>query len=337
MNLDLTPELRAFREEVRAFIRAELPADIKEKVKKGLHLGMMLEDKQLAPEPVVEQASPEEVIAWAVRHYFPKLTMATAFGPEGCVILSILAKIEPRVYVFNLDTGYQFKETLELRDRIAERYGIAVDLQQPDVSVEDYERQNSGPVYLRDPDKSGYQPWVKRMRYDAVKRGADLDVPQHRLGFGKGAPGHALAGLGGFEFGPCQGLLFKEGAGALEIAVRLFKARLRLFQASFDFLGIEAGHEVTAFSLGPPDPSTVGNPNYTIRGKTIRIRGLEKFFLTRKLGKMTARPSRTKPTAEKVVPRSMPTILPIVHLPRLTLPTSRRTAVRAPRQGFKKN
>jgi phosphoadenosine phosphosulfate reductase len=47
--------------------------------------------------------------------------MATAFGPEGCVILSILAKTEPRVYVFNLDTGYQFKETLELRDRIGAR------------------------------------------------------------------------------------------------------------------------------------------------------------------------------------------------------------------------
>ncbi len=39
MNLDLTPELRAFRDEVRAFIRAELPADIKEKVQKGLHVG----------------------------------------------------------------------------------------------------------------------------------------------------------------------------------------------------------------------------------------------------------------------------------------------------------
>ena len=39
MNLVLTPELRAFREEVRAFIRAELPADIKDKVQKGLHLG----------------------------------------------------------------------------------------------------------------------------------------------------------------------------------------------------------------------------------------------------------------------------------------------------------
>ncbi len=39
MNLDLSPELRAFRDEVRAFVRAELPADIREKVQKGLHLG----------------------------------------------------------------------------------------------------------------------------------------------------------------------------------------------------------------------------------------------------------------------------------------------------------
>jgi alkylation response protein AidB-like acyl-CoA dehydrogenase len=38
MNLELSPELRAFRDEVRAFIRAELPADIKDKVQKGLHL-----------------------------------------------------------------------------------------------------------------------------------------------------------------------------------------------------------------------------------------------------------------------------------------------------------
>ncbi len=38
MNLDLSPELRAFRDEVRAFIKAELPADIRDKVRKGLQL-----------------------------------------------------------------------------------------------------------------------------------------------------------------------------------------------------------------------------------------------------------------------------------------------------------
>ena len=39
MNLDLSPDLRSFRDEVRAFIRTELPADIKNKAQHGTHLG----------------------------------------------------------------------------------------------------------------------------------------------------------------------------------------------------------------------------------------------------------------------------------------------------------
>ncbi len=69
----------------------------------------------------LESATPEEIVRWAVATYFPKLTMATAFGPEGCVIIYFLSRIEPRAHVFNLDTGYQFKETLALRDEIARR------------------------------------------------------------------------------------------------------------------------------------------------------------------------------------------------------------------------
>ncbi|MFZ1934238.1 MAG: phosphoadenylyl-sulfate reductase [Thermoguttaceae bacterium] len=101
----------------------------------------------------LEGAAPEEILAWAVDHYFPRFTMATGLGPEGCLIISMLAKIEPRVYVFNLDTGYQFPETLELRDRIADRYGIVVDLQQPALSVEEYEAAHGGPVYRTNPDQ----------------------------------------------------------------------------------------------------------------------------------------------------------------------------------------
>ena len=95
---------------------------------------------------MLEGAAPEEILAWAVDRYFPRFTMATGLGPEGCLIISMLAKIEPRVYVFNLDTGYQFPETLELRDRIAEKYGIVVDLQRPELSVEEYEAPSRRPA-----------------------------------------------------------------------------------------------------------------------------------------------------------------------------------------------
>ena len=125
-------------------------------------------------------AHPREILSWAVGAFYPKLTMATAFGPEGCAIIHMLAEIEPRVRVFNLDTGYQFAETLKLRDRIAERYGIEVELIRPDTTVAQYEGQHGGPLYISNPDQcchdrkivplrravQGYEAWISSIRAD---------------------------------------------------------------------------------------------------------------------------------------------------------------------------
>jgi len=116
----------------------------------------------------LETASPQEIIAWAVEKYFPKLTMATAFGPEGCAIIHMLSEIEPRVYLFNLDTGYQFKETLELRDRIAQRYGMVVELKQPSTTVAEYEAMHGGPVYKTNPDQCCAERKIKVLKQAAV-------------------------------------------------------------------------------------------------------------------------------------------------------------------------
>jgi len=146
----------------------------------------------------LEDATAEEIIRWAVDHYFPKLTMATAFGPEGCVIISILAKIEPRVYVFNLETGYQFPETLQLRDRLAERYGIVVDFQRPELSVEEYEKLHGGPLYRTNPDQccrdrkiavarrvvKGYAAWMCGVRRDQSSTRAQTPIVGWDFKFG---------------------------------------------------------------------------------------------------------------------------------------------------------
>lgn len=116
----------------------------------------------------LEAASPSEIIAWAVERFFPQLTMATAFGPEGCLILHWLAQIEPRTPVFNLDTGYQFQETLELRDRIAARYGIVVELKQPELTVAEYEAKHGGPVYKTNPDQCCFERKIKVLQQAAV-------------------------------------------------------------------------------------------------------------------------------------------------------------------------
>src|SRR6476661_1778474 len=117
----------------------------------------------------LDARSPQEVLTWAVRRFHPKLMMATAFGPEGCCILHMLSEIEPGVHVINLDTGYQFAETLELRERIRERYGIAVELVRPDLTVAEYEREHGGPLYVHRPDQCCYDRKVLPLRR-AVER-----------------------------------------------------------------------------------------------------------------------------------------------------------------------
>lgn len=112
----------------------------------------------------LEGAAPEAILSWAVETYFPRFAMATGLGPEGCVIISMLAKIEPRVYIFNLDTGYQFPETLRLRERMMERYPVTIELLRPVLSRWQYERLHGGPLYHLDPDRCCHDRKVAVLR-----------------------------------------------------------------------------------------------------------------------------------------------------------------------------
>jgi len=100
-----------------------------------------------------EAATPEEILGWAIERFGDKFTMATAFGPEGMTILEMLSKISPKTWVFNLDTGYQFAETLALRDRVADLYGIEVELLKPELTVSEYEKLHGGPLYVINPNQ----------------------------------------------------------------------------------------------------------------------------------------------------------------------------------------
>ena len=110
----------------------------------------------IAANELLGNSSPQEILRWAVKHYHPKLLMATAFGAEGCCIIHMLSEIEPGVSFINLDTGYQFVETLALRERIKDRYGIEVELIRPEATVGEYETEHGGPLYDLRPDQCCY-------------------------------------------------------------------------------------------------------------------------------------------------------------------------------------
>lgn len=109
----------------------------------------------------LETAAPQEILRWTVERFAPRFTMATAFGPEGMVLIHMLAEIAPQTPIFNLDTGYQFDETLELREEIKRRYGIEVELKKPDTTVEQYEQIHGGPLYRTKPDQCCFDRKVR--------------------------------------------------------------------------------------------------------------------------------------------------------------------------------
>ncbi len=137
-------------------------------------------------------ASAEKILRWAVERFGNKLTMATAFGAEGCCLIHLLAKINPRVRIFNLDTGYQFPETLEVRERIKERYGIEVEMIRPEMTVTEYEAEHGGPLYRIRPDQcchdrklqplrraiAGYSAWISAIRRDQTLHRSAAGVVQ---------------------------------------------------------------------------------------------------------------------------------------------------------------
>jgi phosphoadenosine phosphosulfate reductase len=136
--------------------------------------------------------TPQTILRWAVDTFHPRLTMATAFGAEGCCIIHMLAEIQPKVRIFNLETGYQFPETLELRERIKDRYGIEVEYVCPELTVREYEEEHGGPLYTIRPDQCcydrkvlplrravvGYDAWISSIRADQTKDRAQAVVVQ---------------------------------------------------------------------------------------------------------------------------------------------------------------
>jgi phosphoadenosine phosphosulfate reductase len=149
-------------------------------------------DEIAAASSRLRDATPEDILRWAVEQFHPRLTMATAFGAEGCCIIHMLAQIQPAVRVFNLETGYQFPETLALRERIKERYGIEVEYIRPELTVAEYEAEHGGPLYVLRSDQCchdrkvlplrraivGYDAWISAIRKDQTEHRAQAGVVQ---------------------------------------------------------------------------------------------------------------------------------------------------------------
>jgi phosphoadenosine phosphosulfate reductase len=78
--------------------------------------------------PDVEAYSAEELVAYMIERFHPRLALACSFQKEEAVLLDMLLRIDPTARVFTIDTGVLFDQTREAWRQVEERYGITVEV-----------------------------------------------------------------------------------------------------------------------------------------------------------------------------------------------------------------
>ncbi|HXY40953.1 MAG TPA: phosphoadenylyl-sulfate reductase [Vicinamibacteria bacterium] len=146
----------------------------------------------------LEDVPAEQVLDWAVARFAPRLAFATAFGPEGLVLLHLIASRRLPVDVFTLDTGLFFPETYALWRRLEARYGITVRAVRPHLSLDEQAARHGQALWERDPDRccqirkvdplqeslAGHRAWITAIRRDQTGERSLAAVVEHDLRHG---------------------------------------------------------------------------------------------------------------------------------------------------------
>ncbi len=82
----------------------------------------------VASTEIPETASAQDVIAYAVERFHPRLTTACSFQKEESVLVHMLTSVCPDARVFTIDTGVLFPETLATWKQFEERFGVNVEV-----------------------------------------------------------------------------------------------------------------------------------------------------------------------------------------------------------------
>ena len=137
-----------------------------------------------------ESRTPQEAVRWGVENFRGGITLACSFGAEDVVLADMVARIDPTVPLFYLDTDYLFPETLEVRDRIVARYGVTAVPVKPLLTLEEQEARHARDLFATRPDLccnirkveplrrhlGGFQAWITGIRRDQAPTRANAGL-----------------------------------------------------------------------------------------------------------------------------------------------------------------
>jgi len=125
-----------------------------------------------------DEASAEEVIAWAVREFGTKIGVASSM--TDAILPHLVSTHAPWVDILFLDTGYHFPETLGTRDAVASTMDVTLVNITPRESVAQQDASRGKDLFARDPGAccrlrkveplhetlGQYEVWVAGVRRD---------------------------------------------------------------------------------------------------------------------------------------------------------------------------
>ena len=96
--------------------------------------------------------SPIEVLKWGIKKYHPRIAIASSFSVEDTIIIDMATKIEPTIKVFYINTGFQFKETDEIKEALKKRYQLNLVEYSSPLSIEEQNRKYGPELNQKDPN-----------------------------------------------------------------------------------------------------------------------------------------------------------------------------------------
>ncbi|MGA3181544.1 MAG: phosphoadenylyl-sulfate reductase [Verrucomicrobiota bacterium] len=93
-----------------------------------------------------------ELLAWAWERFGNQAAIGTSYQGAGLVMMHLASLAGLKFPVFTLDTGLLFPETLELKRRLEEFFGLKIESLDPDLTVEEQADIHGPELWKRDPD-----------------------------------------------------------------------------------------------------------------------------------------------------------------------------------------
>jgi phosphoadenosine phosphosulfate reductase len=98
------------------------------------------------------QQPTEKILAWAWERFGARAAIGTSFQGAGLVMIHLAKQHGLNLPVFTLDTGLLFPETVALKGRLEEFFGLKIESLEPDLTLEEQADINGPELWQRNPD-----------------------------------------------------------------------------------------------------------------------------------------------------------------------------------------